>query len=440
MRKTLALLTVAALVLCGCRNRGVHDGHSHEACGHTGAEAHSHEGHHEDHDTHNHDHEGHDHEGHHTAGEEHDHARHDTHKGHNHEEGHHAVGEEHDHEGHLEGEIVLGRSIQEQFGITTETLAPGPFQETVRTSGRISSASGDETTIIARSSGIVSIGKLAEGSALRKDEALLSISSKDLEAGDRIAKAAAAFEAAKKKYERDTKLAADNIVSESHLDQSKLAYETAKAEYDALTSSGFTQDGLTVRSPIAGYLKDLKVGNGDYVQTGQALATVSRNRRLWLTADLPERHYGLAATISDANFKTSGSDKVYNIKALNGRLLSYGRTSEADYYIPVTLEFDNIGEIVPGSFVDVYLKTAVTAQTLSVPLGAILEEEGTKYVFVKAAQEVFVKKTVTLGQSDGERVRILSGLSEGEEVVVSGAVQVKLSAFKAVPAGHSHSH
>ena len=63
------------------------------------------------------------------------------------------------------------------------------------------------------------------------------------------------FEAARKEYERDLQLSKDNIVSESHLDQSRLAFEQAKAEYDALSSNTSKDGNVCVTSPIGGYIK-----------------------------------------------------------------------------------------------------------------------------------------------------------------------------------------
>ena len=405
-------------VLAGCGNHSNHEGHDH---GH-GVEAH--EGHDHGHD---HDHEGHSHEG-------HDHG----HEGHNHEaEGH----EDHDHgnKGH-DGEIVVSLERQKTFGITTEAVTAGDFAEVIHTSGQILSAMGDEMTVVAKTSGIISFGRLTEGSAVGKGGQIATISSKELGGGDQLAKAKAAFEAARKEYERDLQLSKDNIVSESHLDQSRLAYEQAKAEYEAL-ASGTTKDGnVSVTSPLGGFIKKLNVNQGDYVETGTPIAVVSQNRRLRLRADVSEKYYGLISGIKDANFSTSYSDETYNMKALNGRLAGYGKASDGDYYIPVTFEFDNKGDLIAGSYVNVYLKSSSSSRAISVPVGAVVEDQGVYYVFVQNDETGFLKREVKLGQSDGQRVLIKSGLNEGDVVVATGAIQVKLASVTAVPAGHTHSH
>ena len=405
-------------VLAGCGNHSNHEGHDH---GH-GVEAH--EGHDHGHD---HDHEGHSHEG-------HDHG----HEGHNHEAEAHE-GHDHGNGGH-DGEIVVSLERQKTFGITTETVTAEDFAEVIHTSGQILSAMGDEMTVVAKTSGVISFGRLTEGSAVGKGGQIATISSKELGGGDQLAKAKAAFEAARKEYERDLQLSKDNIVSESHLDQSRLAYEQAKAEYDAL-ASGTTKDGnVSVTSPLGGFIKKLSVSQGDYVETGTPIAVVSQNRRLRLRADVSEKYYGLISGVKDANFSTSYSDRAYSLKELNGRLLGYGKASDGDYYIPVTFEFDNKGDLVAGSYVDVFLKSSASSKSISVPVSAVVEDQGINYVFVQKDETCFTKREVRLGQSDGQRVLVKSGLNEGEVVVATGAVQVKLASVTAVPAGHTHSH
>ena len=388
-------------VLAGCGNHSNHEGHDH---GH-GVEAH--EGHDHGHD---HDHQGHSHEGH-----------------------------DHGNGGH-DGEIVVSLERQMTFGITTDTVAVGDFNEVIHTSGQILSAMGDEMTVVAKTSGIISFGRLTEGSAVGKGGQIATISSKELGGGDQLAKAKAAFEAARKEYERDLQLSKDNIVSESHLDQSRLAYEQAKAEYDAL-ASGTTKDGnVSVTSPLGGFIKKLSVSQGDYVETGTPIAVVSQNRRLRLRADVSEKYYGLISGVKDANFSTSYSDRAYSLKELNGRLLDYGKASGGDYYIPVTFEFDNKGDLIAGSYVDVFLKSSASSKSISVPVSAVVEDQGIHYVFVQEDETCFTKREVRLGQSDGQRVLVKSGLSEGDVVVATGAIQVKLASVTAVPAGHTHSH
>lgn len=72
--------------------------------------------------------------------------------------------------------------------------------------------------------------------------------------------------------------------------------------------------------PIAGFVKNILVKEGDYVTIGQPLVSVTQNRRLFLRAEVSEKYYPSLRTIGSANFKTPYDDKVYELKGLNGRL------------------------------------------------------------------------------------------------------------------------
>ena len=336
--------------------------------------------------------------------------------------------------------IVISDERQAILGIKTDVVKAGEFHEVIHTGGQIESSTGDEATVVAKSDGIITLSNLSEGSAVVKGARIATISSREIGSGDKLSKARITYETAQKEYERDLQLYEDNIVSESHLDKSRLEYEYAKAEYEALSSGGASSGGLVVSSPISGFVKELKVKNGDYVETGSQIASVSRNRRLRLRADLSEKYYGKMGQIRDANFTTSYSDKVFRLKELAGSLTSYGRTSDGDYFIPVIFEFDNRGELVPGSYVDVYLLTSESEQAIAVPLGAVVEDQGVHYVYVQDEDGDFLKREVSLGGSDGERVCVEKGLSEGEVIVVDGAIHVKLAGTVSAPVGHTHNH
>ena len=89
---------------------------------------------------------------------------------------------------------------------------------------------------------------------------------------------------------------------------------------------------------------------GDYVTVGQPLVSVTQKPQIIPACRCFEKYYPYLRTIGSANFCTPYNNKVYTLKELNGRLLSYGKASgENSYYVPVTFEFDNKGDIIPGS-------------------------------------------------------------------------------------------
>ena len=384
-----------------------------------------------------HDHEA---EGHNHATEDHDHSAHGD-----------ESGERHSHEtagSHLEtteahsDEIILPKVKAEAAGVKASIIEPAPFQQVIKTSGQVLAAQGDESVAVATVAGVVSFrGKVTEGMSVGSGTPLVTISSNNIADGDPVQRARIAYEVSKKEYERMKALVKNKIVSDKEFAQAEQNYENARISYEAL-SKNHSAIGQNITAPIAGYVKSILVKEGDYVTIGQPLVSVTQNRRLFLRAEVSEKYYPYLRTISSANFQTPYNNKVYTLKNLDGRLLSYGKASGGDggYYVPVTFEFDNKGDIIPGSFVEIFLLSSPIENVISLPHSALTEEQGSFFVYLQLDEEGYKKQLVTLGADNGESVQILSGVKAGDRVVTEGAYQVKLvSATNAIPA-HSHEH
>ncbi|MCM1302048.1 MAG: efflux RND transporter periplasmic adaptor subunit [Alistipes senegalensis] len=355
--------------------------------------------------------------------------------------------EEHAHEEsdsethHHSDAIVLAPEKAKAAGVQVSTVEPGDFHGVLATSGKVLSASGDEITLVATVAGVVSLNRpITEGMAIGKGTPVFTIASSNLQDGDVAQRTRIAYETAKAEYERAQALVADKIISEKDFLALRADYQTAALAYKAVGQNG-NSTGVTVKSPDGGYVKECLVRDGDFVEIGQPMLVVTHNRRLYLRAEVAERDYGILNRIVSAKFKTSYSDEVYDIKELKGRLLSYGKTpGSASSFIPVTFEFDNCSGVIPGAFAEIYLLTGSRSNVISVPVTALTEEQGVYFVYIQEDEDCYRKQEVALGMSDGERTEIVHGLVGGENLVTEGAVHVKLaSAGKSIP-GHTHNH
>lgn len=416
MRTIIYAITILAISLWGCKNQSSQDKHTHSA-------TETHAGHDHSHEEHNHEHEGHDHE--HETAEEH--------AGHNHE----SKATKHS------DEIIFPKAQAAKTTFEVREIQPASFNQVVKTTGQVLAAPGDEAVIVATSNGVVSFSsnKLTEGTKVQKGQSLFQISSKDIAEGDYYTKVKATYEAAKASYDRAEALVKDKIISQKEFESTKLEFENAKTAYNAV-SNNKTAKGVSVNAPINGHMKNILVKEGEYITVGQPLATVSQNQRLVLRAEVSQRYYNAMQSVKSANFKTPYDNKVYSLEDLNGRLLSFGKTSnENSFFIPVSFEFDNKGEVIPGSFVEVYLISSPIENTLSIPVSALTNEMGIYYVYVQIDEEGYRKQEVALGANNGKEVQIIKGLHPGDRVVTQGAYQVKMaSASGAIPHGHSHEH
>lgn len=430
MFKTLYLCLMGLFLLGACSpSANSHDGHQHEAENHDHShEGHQHEGH--DHEGHNHDHESHNHDSHHPEAE-----------------AVHQEGEAHAHGG--SDEIIFPPAKAQAAGVKVATITPQTFHAVIHTSGQVLAAQGEESTVVAPMAGVVSFrNRLTEGMSVGKGTALLTLSASRLAEGDPVAKARINYETARQAYERAERLVNDQIISRKAYEEARQTYENARITYEGLggnptvqTGNDKRQGGQAVTAPLAGYVKELLVNEGDYVEMGQPLARITQDRKLFLRADVSQNHYRQLSTLRTAHFRPAADQQTYALNELNGRLLSYGKAAGSNgHYLPVTFEFDNRGDIMPGAFSEVWLISSPIDGALILPKTALVEEQGSCFVFIQLDEEGYRKQLVTTGADDGRNIQIVRGIEAGQRVVVEGAQQVKLAATSnAIPA-HSHEH
>lgn len=360
--------------------------------------------------------------------------------------------EEHDHEaeeaeahahesGADHGEIILSPERAKEAGVEVATINPGSFSSAIRTSGVLSPAGDGSATIASRTSGILAWngGTPAPGQAVSASETIARVSAGGMGEGDAVTRAKIAYEAAKTEYERARSLLADKIISQREFTAIEADYRTALNAWQGSTADG-AADGVAVTSPMDGYIVDILKNEGDYVAAGEAIATVARDGRLRLTADLPEKYASQRNSISAVNFRLHYGDATISLSGAEGRPVSTGRSvSAASAYLPVTFEFTNRNGLTPGSYAEVWLLTEERDGVISVPESALTEEQGEYFVYVQLDEECYRKVPVTPGGRNGVDVEIFSGLKGGENVVVKGAYQVRLSSASVIP-GHTHNH
>lgn len=344
------------------------------------------------------------------------------------------------------GDITYLKEQAWKVEFANEPVTRKDFTNVIKTSGQLLSAPGDEMLVVAKASGIVLFANqsLIQGSPIKKGQTIMSISGEDLSEfniNSEYKRAKMNADKAKLDYDRASKLIEDKIITQKDFLQAKLTYENAENSYRTL-SRNYSQNGKSSLSPMDGFIKNLLVQEGQYVEAGTPLATVSKNKRLVVQSMLAQNYYDQLSLITSANF-TSGSNtkEVYNTKALNGSLPIIGKSSSDNSpFVSITFEIDNIGQLIPGSVIEVYLKSTPIANALVIPVSSLVEEQGTFYVYVQTGGESFQKREVRLGANDGEFVQVLKGVEENERVVTKGAYQIKLSTASGALPAHGHEH
>lgn len=333
-----------------------------------------------------------------------------------------------------------------KIDFATEFPEVRPLGEVIKTTAQVEPANSNEFMMVARAGGIVSIvsDDLLEGQEVVSGEILFNITGGSMAENDvsvRFTEAVNNYERALADYERIRELAKENIVTQRELLEARQEYENAKALYDNLQNN-FNEKGQQVTSPLNGFIRRIHVRNGEYVEAGTPLVSITRNQRLVLTAHLPLKYSRIIGKVTSANIRDVVGNNFFSLAQLNGVIISGGNAAAADnHLIPISMLIDNNGEFMPGTFAEVYLKTTSEKNKLTVPLASLLEEQGVYFIWVQLTPELFEKRMIIPGVNDGVNVEIAEGLSPDERIVSRGGIMIKLAESTGTidaHAGHVH--
>jgi len=222
---------------------------------------------------------------------------------------------------------------------------------------------------------------------------------------------------------RQRKLFAAGIISRDALDQAEQAYANSKADYESSVAATVTQQKqlgyYNIRAPFDGIVGDIPVHLGDYVSGSTLLTTVDENRDLEAYIYIPterasEVRRGLAVDILDNNEQLIEHTAIDFISPqvdnqLQGILVKAPVHSEQAL---IRTEQLVKARVIWG-----------TRQIPLVPVLAVTRLGGQAFVYVaqdKGGKYFAHQVAVTLGDPVGNNYGVLSGLQNGDKVIVSG--------------------
>ncbi len=196
-------------------------------------------------------------------------------------------------------------------------------------------------------------------------------------------------------------------------------WDLSEEQITSIEKTGKLQKTLTIRSPADGVIIRKNALAGHYVKAGAHQYEIADLSTVWVDVDvyeyeLPWVHKGMPAQM-DLSYIPG--------KKFNGKVLFiYPYLDSKTRTAKLRLMFDNKDQkLKPGMYANVYLKPVVTDTTLVIPHEAVIDSGVRKLVFISLGKGKFSPREVELGlEGDQYEVQVLSGLSEGEKIVISG--------------------
>lgn len=336
------------------------------------------------------------------------------------------AGDEHSHE----GVVVLPAEMAERFGVRVDSVVSGPMASVMKCAAQVERAPGSEGVVAAPVAGLVKF-VARPGDRVSAGGQIAVISADAVSGGNANQAAKASLEAARREVERLKPLYDERLVTAAEYQAAVAALEVARASYSPVAASG------RACAPVGGTVTSLLTSDGAFVNVGEPLARVDSDSRLILRANVPSERYAALRSVSDARIRLADGRLVL-LSELGGKP---GGVTASGGFATSIFSFDNNGSIAPGTTVEAWLIGESGAPVVSLPKGALVEQQGMFFVYREVMANHYEKVAVTPGESDGQNVRIVSGVEEGDRIVTSGATTVRLAESSgSVPEGHSHNH
>jgi len=349
------------------------------------------------------------------------------------------------------GERAQRAQMMMPTAVEVEEIAEKSFQEESDSTGRVRAKYSVD--VVARINGWLEKRYFEEGAFVKKGQVLFLIEPREYNIAVSQAQAAkrqadATLVNAEKELVRAAELVKKDYVSKSYYDsalatrdQSKALYDMRKAELD---NAKRNLDYTRIVSPIDGKIGKIYITEGNLVnqQTGK-LATIVSNDPIYVDFNMKSATY-IQYKRMEMDQKEPKHVSIY-LRLADGQEYPYeGKiesvnnvVDETTGTISIRAVFSNPeGLLVPGDYVNVISKVKGTKKQIVVPQKAVLKSSGCSYVFVvnevkdeKSGESTTMAsaRKVEIGNPIGDYWEVVSGLSVGEKVVVSGLTNIRLA-------------
>lgn len=220
------------------------------------------------------------------------------------------------------------------------------------------------------------------------------------------------IENTKRMYKRTQELFNVGGASQQDLDNAKLQVDVAQTNLKNLTENTF------LLSPISGIVTARNYDNGDMYSGQMPVLTVMQINPVKLLVNVSESNYSQVKTGMTVNVKFD----VFPNETFKGKVnLIYPTIDERSRSFGVEIKLsNNNNKIRPGMYGRVIMQFGV-AKHVVVPDQSVIKQSGSgaRFVFVHKNGKVEYRR-VELGRRFGNEYELISGVTSGEEVVVSG--------------------
>jgi membrane fusion protein, copper/silver efflux system len=305
-------------------------------------------------------------------------------------------------------EVAISSAVVQSMGVRTAKVELGTLWKYVRTVGRVAY---DETRLAhvhPRAAGwIEGLTLRAEGEPVKKGQELAALYAPDILSA-----------------QVDFLIATEPQTPGAHkvkADKARNLLRLLDVPEDVIRDiekTGQTRNTVPILAPAGGIVTQLMAREGMYVTPGSEMFTIADLGEVWVMVDVFEHQLAWVAP----GMKAEISVPAYPGKQWEGKVdYLYPDLDPKTRTLQVRLAFPNPNlDLKPNMFADVTIYGGPKGNVLKIPREALIQTGARQSVVKALGDGHFQPVDVVTGMQTGEGVEILSGLNEGDEIVVSG--------------------
>lgn len=291
------------------------------------------------------------------------------------------------------------------------------FVYSIQVPGRADSR--QNIVVSAESMGSITRIYAVEGQIVNKGQTIATI---DNESTNRqVAEMESRLALAKDVYEKQQRLWDKKIGTELQYLQAKNNYEALVQGLAALKAQAAKS---VITAPIAGYIDELFVREGQTVAMGTPALRLVDLANIRITAQVSEKYVAQSNNIDSLDVKFPSIGQSYKLKVSNiGKVVNSDNRT-----FMVETEMRNPGQAVkPNVLADVFVPLYKNQKAVVVPTNLVQHGKDSDYIYVAANEGgnlMAQKRQIVIGHSYRGETEVLNGLSGGEQLIAEGSKMV----------------
>jgi len=298
--------------------------------------------------------------------------------------------------------------------VRVHPVAPGQLTERLAATGTV--RANEQVEIVSEISGKISDIYFEEGSRVAKGTLLLKIDDSELLAEHQ--RALHRVELAERAEARQQQLLDEGVISSETYDVALGELNVLRAELQLIEAQLLKTE---IRAPFGGIIGLRWVSPGSYLSSQTQIASLHDLDPVKLDFSVPEKYSALMRVGDEITFAVEGFKRSFpgTVYAIEPSVDASTRSLRMRARCP-----NRDGALVPGTFANVDLVLRSVEDALTVPSIAIIPELGGKKVYVYDSGTA-QPRTVETGIRTEDEVQVTSGLADGDQVIISGIMQLQ---------------